>query len=97
MPNFRLTFAAKNDLKNIAIYTKEQWGTEQRNTYLFQIDEQFKKLALNPGTGKPCEHIKPGYRKSSIGRHIIFYTCDSSGVINIIRILHKNSDVEAKF
>jgi len=96
MSKFRLTLAAKNDLKNIAMYTQQQWGIEQRNTYLGQLDSQFKKLALNPGIGKPCDYIKPGYRKSSTGSHIIFYTCEASGWINVIRILHKNSDVEAK-
>lgn len=97
MPQFRLTVAAKNDLKHIAIYTKAQWGAEQRNTYLRQLDNQFKKLALNPDIGKPCEYIKPGYRKSSTGSHIVFYTCEPSGLVNIIRILHRNSDIEAKF
>lgn len=97
MSQFRLTHAAKNDLKNIATYTKEQWGIDQRNTYLQLIDTQFNKIALNPKIGKPCEYIKPGYRKSSAGSHIIFYTCEPSGLVNIIRILHKNSDVEAKF
>ena len=96
MPQFRLTHAAKNDLKQIATYTKDQWGIEQRNSYLRQMDERFHKLALNPATGKPCDYIKPGYRKSFVGSHIIFYTSDSSGLINIVRILHKNSDVEAK-
>ena len=97
MPQFRLTLAAKNDLKQIATYTKDQWGIEQRNTYLRQMDERFHKIALNPTTGKPCDYIKPGYRKSSVGSHIIFYTTEPSDLINIIRILHKNSDVEDKF
>ena len=97
MPQFRLTLAAKNDLKQIATYTKDKWGIEQRNTYLRQMDERFHKIALNPTTGKPCDYIKPGYRKSSVGSHIIFYTTEPSDLINIIRILHKNSDVEAKF
>ena len=96
MSEFRLTLAAKNDLKQIAIYTKQQWGIEQRNTYLIKFDEQFKKLALNPSIGKPCEHIKSGYRRSSIGSHIIFYKSGPTGTISIIRILHKNSDVESK-
>ena len=96
MPQFRLTHAAINDLKQIATYTKDQWGIEQRNTYLRQMDERFHKLALNPTIGKPCDYIKPGYRKSSVGSHIIFYTSESSGLINIVRILHKNSDIEAK-
>ena len=97
MPQFRLTHAAINDLKQIATYTKDQWGIEQRNTYLRQMDKRFHKIALNPTIGKPCDYIKQGYRISSIGSHIIFYTTESSSLINIIRILHKNSDVEAKF
>lgn len=97
MTKFRLSRAAKNDLRQIAIYTEEQWGREQRNAYLHQLDDQFHTIARKPTIGKPCDEIKPGYRKSSVGKHIIFYTTELSDMINIIRILHKNSDIEAKF
>lgn len=96
MSSFRLTVSAKNDLKSIAIYTTERWGIEQRNTYLRQLDEQFKKIALNPNFGKPCDYIKAGYRKSAAGSHLVFYNCEPSGLVNVVRILHRNADVEAK-
>ncbi len=47
---FQLTTKAKEDLKNIARYTQENWGIKQRNIYLKQIDDVFhaiSKLSIN--------------------------------------------------
>ncbi len=94
MGKFRLSNAAKDDLKRIAIYTDERWGKEQRNSYLRQLDHRFHKIAENPSIGKPCDHIRPGYRKAAEGSHVIFYKIHQSDDVDIIRILHRNSDVE---
>ncbi len=53
-------------------------------------------LAESPSIGKKCDHIKTGYRKFPQGSHIIFYREDTKSNIFIIRILHKNMDVESK-
>src|SRR3990167_7419228 len=94
MGKFRLSNAAIDDLKRIAIYTDERWGKEQRNSYLRQLDNRFHKIAENPNIGKPCDYIKPGYKKAVEGSHIIFYKVTQSGSADIIRILHRNADVE---
>jgi toxin ParE1/3/4 len=31
---FNLTFAAKTDLRDIALFTQRRWGAEQRNIFL---------------------------------------------------------------
>ena len=96
--NFYLTRKAKSDLKAIARYTQKQWGVDQRNTYLKQIDQAFHDLAKSPDQGRNCDHIRPGYRKYKVGRHYIFYRDTSSdGVIQedveIVRILHERMDI----
>ncbi len=91
--NFYLTTKAKEDLINIAIYTKKNWGIEQRNDYLEKIDSAFQLLAKSPNTGRKCDNIKSGYYRHYVGKHVIFYQQVSSKEIGIIRILHINMDV----
>jgi toxin ParE1/3/4 len=70
---------------------------EQRISYLKQFDESFWLLAENPDIGKTCDEIRDGYRKFPQGSHVIFYQQIGSQNIQIIRILHKNMDVNPMF
>jgi toxin ParE1/3/4 len=97
MKGFALTDKAKADLRAIAIFTEEHWGKEQRNLYIKQFDDVFHMLANAPSAGKACDYIRKGYRKFPQGSHIIFYKENGKDTIDIVRILHKNMDVEAKF
>ncbi len=96
MPSFRLTELAKQDLRSIGRYTQQTWGREQRNIYLSKLDASFHLLAREPTLGRACDHIRDGYRKYHIGRHLIFYREADEGIV-IIRILHDRMDVEAHF
>jgi len=84
---FRLTKAAKRDLVEIARYTLERWGDQQRRRYLSQLDARFQWLAHNPTLGLDSAHIKAGYRRYVEGRHVIFYRV-ARGRTEIIRVLH---------
>ena len=97
MTPFRLTLKAKNDLKNIAIYTEAEWGKEQRNLYLKDFDNTFRKLSETPDIGKSCDFVKQGYKKFPQGSHIIFYKYGETSRIEIIRILHKKMDTDKHF
>ena len=94
MGGFKLTRKAREDLKSIAIYTQKKWGKNQRVIYIKQFDDAFHMLAKKPDTGKPCDYIKPGYRKFPNSSHLIFYREISDNYIEIVRILHKRMDVE---
>ena len=93
MKPFQLTQKAKEDLKDIAIFTQRRWGREQRNIYVKQFDESFWLLAENPDIGRSCDEIRLGYHKFPQGRHIIFYKLIGNQQIQIVRILHKSMDV----
>ena len=97
MTPFKLRAKAKYDLKEIALYTENKWGREQRNLYLKQFDDLFRTLADSSSMGKECDFIKKGYKKFPQGSHIIFYKNGSVSSIEIIRILHKNMDIDSKF
>jgi toxin ParE1/3/4 len=90
---FFLTQKAKNDLKNIARYTESEWGREQRNFYLKQIDESFQLLSETPDIGLNCDYIREGYRKYRTGRHFVFYRLVGDE-IEIARVLHERMNVE---
>ena len=94
MPGFTLTKKAKADLKEIAHNTQCQWGRDQRDKYLAMLDSCFLQLAANPCMGKDCSHIRSGYRKNTVGSHVIFYRQTSADIIEIVRVLHgsMNSD-----
>lgn len=94
--SFHLTNKAKADLIDIAHYTDEQWGRQQRNKYLAQIDAVFHDLGDMPHQGTACDDIRRGYRKFRVGKHIIFYRLIEASHIEIVRILHGSMDVKSR-
>ena len=96
MPSFSLTNKAKTDLKEIARFTQNRWGREQRDLYLQMLDVSFHQLAVNPLKGKDCSDIRIGYRKLNAGSHVIFYRQTLADVIEIVRVLHGHMDIETR-
>lgn len=96
MPTFTLTNLAKADLKEIATFTQNRWGREQRDLYLQMLDVSFQQLAVNPLKGKDCSDIRIGYRKFNAGSHEIFYRQTLTDTIEIVRVLHRHMDFETR-
>ncbi len=94
--SYRLTPKADQDLVEIWKFSFHNWGLIQANDYLKLLDSQFEKLAVQPGIGKSCDHIRHGYRVHHIKRHLIFYR-STDGVIEIVRILHDRRNIEDHF
>ena len=76
MNSFSVSRAARADLKNIASYTQNTWGAEQRKTYLKSLDTAFHCLAKNPHGGTQCDYIVSGLRKHRHESHTIFMKTD---------------------
>lgn len=96
MPTFTLTSMAKADLKEIAKYTQNRWGREQRDLYLQMFDISFHQLAANPLRGKDCSDVRAGYRKLITGSHIIFYRQTLTDTIEVVRVLHGHMDIDTE-
>jgi len=96
MSTFTLTNMAKADLKEIARFTHNRWGREQRDLYLQMLDVSFQQLAANPLKGKDCSDIRLGYRKLNAGSHVIFYRQALADTIEIVRVLHGQMDIETR-
>ena len=94
MPNdYKLTPAAKNDLKEIWRYTVDKWGERKAEKYIYQFEKKFKDLLKTPNLGRPRPDIQKGYRSLLEGKHIIFYRVVGP-IVEIIGIPHASMDVE---
>jgi len=91
MSGYRLTPAAQRDLSSIWDYTEERWDTGQAETYLMEIRYAIERVASDPSRGRACDEVREGYRRYSIGSHLIFYVESAAGVV-VIRILHQRMD-----
>ena len=80
---------AKQDLKNIWLYTFKNWGEKQADCYFDELNAAFELIAENPELGFACYYICDGYRQFHINHHLVFYRVTSSK-IHIVRILHEN-------
>jgi len=91
MAEYRLTPSAESDLESIWSYTVQQWGLDQANRYIDLLTAALVKLAESPKTAPACEHIRPGYRRWGVGRHMIYFRVTGYG-ISVIRVLHVRMD-----
>jgi len=87
MGEYRLSPAAERDLESIWIYTVEQWGVEQAERYVDFLTAAFADLAGSPKTAAACDHIRPGYRRWGVERHMIYFRITDYGIA-VIRVLH---------
>ena len=84
---------AKDDLKEIWRYTYENWGVQQADHYLYELDAAMQKLLVSPDLGRPRDALRAGYRSVHIGRHTVFYRVEGRS-LEIVRVLHDSMDVE---
>ncbi len=89
---YRIRALVQTDLESIWLYTCEEWGVAQADTYLEALIQRFHWLAENPTLGKPRDDVKPGYFCFPEGMHLIFYTLNNNQV-EIIGIPHQRMDV----
>ena len=93
MSRYRLTPKARADLDTIWSHTEECWGADQAELYVRSIKSVIESAAESPKLGRPCDEVRPGYRRRTSGSHILFYRIADDG-IEIIRILHSRMDIE---
>jgi toxin ParE1/3/4 len=92
MRSYRGTVRARDDIRDIAIYTLRKWGKYQRNKYLQQLECRFSWLAEHPLLGRHRADIETDYYCYPQGEHLIFYRCRTDS-IEIISVVHQEMDV----
>lgn len=84
---------AVSDLEEIWLYTVEKWSAKQADRYYNLIVDEINYICKNKDAGKSMDHVRKGYRASKVKFHLIFYKV-SDNIIEIIRILHEQMDIE---
>ena len=87
MRRFEFTPRARRDLEQIWEYSFEHFGLEKAEAYLRDIQRAVMTVTEDPRRGLACDEIRSGYRKFSVGSHILFFR-ESATRLVIVRILH---------
>jgi toxin ParE1/3/4 len=97
MHKFFISEKALEDLENIWEYTDKQWSRQQANLYLEIIFTAIALISEDPLKNKEYTKLKRKYRAERVKSHVIFYLLTDTGMVEVIRILHKSMDLNGKF
>jgi toxin ParE1/3/4 len=78
---------AEHDLRSIAQYTRESWGSRQEVNYTNAIIEALERIRSYPDIGQIREDIGPNVRSLTVRQHVIIYRVVGQ-VIDVSRIVH---------
>jgi toxin ParE1/3/4 len=87
----RIHALAESDLIAIWEYTFREWGVDQADKYLDELDDGIRHLVDDPEIGVNRDYARAGYRVLFINEHAVYYTFDPSA-IHVIRVLHGQMD-----
>lgn len=94
MRKIHIQALAKQDLKNIWLYSFKNWGEKQADTYFDELNAAITLIAENSEIGFACDYIRKGYRQYHINRHFVFYYVTATK-IHIVRVLHDSMNFQA--
>ena len=91
---YRISEKAISDLEKIWLYTFNKWSLEQADRYHNLIINEIEYIADNFNLSRRMDYVRSGYRMSKVKSHLIFYKKNEDDIIEVIRILHQNMDIE---
>lgn len=89
---YDLSKKAKDDLREIWVYTEDRWGVQQADAYYRDIFKAIELLTSGERKGRNAD-VRDGYLKYPVGRHFLYFA-KVDGRIRIVRVLHQSMDVE---
>lgn len=95
MAEYLLTPAAERDLEDIWTYTVQHWGLEQANHYIDHLIAAIDSLSQSPKAAPTCDHIRIGYRRRSVERHMVYFRITTDGIV-VVRVLHESMDAKKR-
>ena len=57
----------------------------------YRLTPAFAELADSPKTAPTCEHIRAGYRRWRVERHMVYFWNTDYGIA-VVRVLHERMD-----
>lgn len=91
MAEARLSPRAQRDLEQLFDFTVKRWGLAQAMRYAELIEAACAELAEAPQRAQACDHIRQGYRRRVVERHMIYFRQTGFGIA-VVRILHQRMD-----
>jgi len=93
---YRISEKAISDLEKIWFYTLNKWSKEQADRYHNLIINEIEFAVDNFELTRRIDYVRVGYRMSKVKSHLIYFKKSKVGIIEIIRILHQNMDIETR-
>ena len=101
---YLLSREAEADIQSILEFTLAQFGTKQFSAYRALLAQAFTTLAENPhrpgtklrpqlGIGVKTFHLSQLAQRRRSASHLIVYSIDKNGHVNIARILHDSMEL----
>ena len=94
MGSYKLSQAAKSDLREIYRYGFFEHGERQADRYYTDLFKRFDHIAEQPYLYPAVDHIHEGYRRGVCGVHSIYYRV-TNDTIKIIRVLGRQDTDKA--
>lgn len=82
---------AEADLCEIWLYSFENWGEEQADRYLDELDTGLQECRLHPERGKQRADVRADCWSLLLGQHVAFFRFTDHEVL-IQRVLHASMD-----
>ncbi|PZQ23007.1 MAG: hypothetical protein DI569_06150 [Sphingopyxis macrogoltabida] len=92
MTRYTLSPAAKHDITEIWLYTADQWGVDQADEYVRQIEDNLYKVAVGLRIAQPFDR----HWKIRSGHHLCVFSKAADHKIHVIRILHERMDIPSQ-
>lgn len=91
MARYVLSPAAQNSLRQIKAYSEQQFGLQQTQLYLKNLQLAFRALADNPVRGISRDELFSGCYSHFVGSHTIYYRIQPE-LIEVIDVLHQSME-----
>lgn len=89
---YRLSRAADEDYFSIYRFTCAEYGVQQGERYLDELDRALDQIARHPRLARIREGLAGDARASRVGAHIVIYVVEDGDDVLILRIRHARED-----
>jgi len=93
MPDYELSIAAQDDLKDIARYTVDRWGLKQAKRYEALLVKGVRKISKGRLPPRVLLSHRPDLLFARCEQHYIFYTPRETQPPLILAVFHESMDL----
>ena len=95
MPRIIKQALAEQDLLDIWLYTFNEWGEQQADEYLDELNQAIQLLAGQPLMCRERFELTPPVRIDRHAHHLVADLALDDG-ITVVRVLHESMEIDSK-